>query len=177
MSLVENVTGKEEPAARGPKVDILKLLDELEDHVDGSRHVMNKAIWVDLEEFFARTNKIRASLPDEIKRASRIVKEGQRMLDDAKEEARRMLEESRAEAERTVTAARTEAERLVETSEIKRVATERAAEIIAVAEQRADEIRRGARSYAQEVLGNLDSSVNKVLASIHKGQEQLQSEA
>jgi cell division septum initiation protein DivIVA len=177
MSLVENAPGKEEPGGRGPKMDVLKLLDELEEHVEGSKQVMNKAIWVDLDEFFARTNKIRASLPEEIKRATRIAKEGQRILDDVKEEARRLLEESRAEADRTVATARAEAERLVESSEIKRVATERAAEIIAVAEQRADEIRRGARSYAQEVLGNLESSVNKVLASIHKGQEQLQSEA
>lgn len=176
MSLVDDAKAREEPGGRPPKIDILKLLDELEEHVEGSKQVMNKALWVDLDEFFARTNKIRASLPEEMKRANRISRESQRILEDAREEARRLLEEARAEAERTVTAARAEAERLVEQGEIRRLATEKAAEIIAAAEQRAEEIRKGAHGYAREVLGNLEVSVNKILASIRKGQEQLQPE-
>ena len=176
MSMVEDAQTREDPGGRVGKIDVMKLLDELEEHVEGSKQVMNKALWVDLDEFFARTNKIRASLPEEIKRATRIAKEGNRILEDAKEEARRLIEEARAEAERTVGTARAEAERLVETSEIQRLAKEKAAEILSSAEQRADEMRTGARSYAQEVLGNLEGSVNRILASIHTGQEQLGAE-
>lgn len=171
---VMDAKAREEPGGRAPSIDILKLLDDLEEHVEASKQVMNKALWVDLDEFFARTNKIRASLPEEMKRATRISKEGQRILDDAREESTRLLEDARAEAERTVSVARAEAERLIEGGEIRRLATEKAAEIIAVAEQRADEVRTGARGYAREVLGNLEGQVHKILASIQKGQEQLQ---
>jgi len=176
MAVVENAGTREDSAGRASKIDIMQLLDELEEHVESSKQVMNKAIWVDLDEFFARTNKIRASLPDEIRRATRIAREGQRILEDAKEESRRLLEEARAEAEKTITAARAEAERLVAASEVQRIATEKAAEIIHAAEQRSEELRSGARGYALEVLSNLEGSVNKILASIHKGQEQLGAE-
>lgn len=176
MSLVDDAKAREEPGGRAGRIDVMKLLDELEEHVEASKQVMNKALWVDLDEFFARTNKIRASLPEEMKRASRISKEGQRILEDARDEARRYLEEARAEAERTVAAARAEAERLIDQGEVRRLATEKAAEIIAAAESRAEEVRTGARTYAREVLGNLEGSVNKILASIQKGQEQLQPE-
>lgn len=176
MSVAENPNVKEELPGRGPRFEVLKLLEELEEYVEGSKQVMNKALFVDLDEFFARTNRIKAAVPDEIKRAARITRESQRIAEDAKEEARRILEEARAEVEQQLQGAREEGTRLVDEHEITRLATEKAAEILAHSERQAEEIRRGALAYAREVLGNLEGSVTAVLTSIQNGQRQLSPE-
>jgi len=154
-------------------VDLERLVDELETQVEASKQIMNHAVWVDLDEFFEITRRIKSSLPDEIKRASKVSREGNRILDDAREEARRMLDEARAEAERLVRTARAEAERLIETGEIQRLATERATQIVAQAEQRADQVHQGANAYARDVLTNLEGTVNRILEAVEAGKQQI----
>jgi cell division septum initiation protein DivIVA len=165
--------GWEESVEAGPRVDLERLVDELETRVESSRQIMNHAVWLDLDEFFEITRRIKSSLPDEIKRASRVTREGSRILDDAREEARRMLDEARAEAERLVHTARAEAERLIEAGEIQRLATERATQIVGQAEQRAEQVHQGANGYAREVLTNLETTVHRILDAVEAGKEQL----
>jgi len=159
----------------GPRVDLERLVDDLEARVEGSRQVLNHAVWVDLDEFFELTRRIKANLPDEIKRAARVSREGNRIVDDAREEARRLLTEARAEAERLVRTARAEAEQMIETGEIQRLATERATQLVAHAEQRAEGIRQGANAYAREVLGNVEMTVHRILQAVEDGKQQLES--
>jgi cell division septum initiation protein DivIVA len=158
----------------GPRVDLERLVDELEARVEASKQILNHAVWVDLDEFFELTRRIKANLPDEIKRAARVSREGNRIVEDAREEARRMLDEARAEAERLVRTARAEAEHLIETGEIQRLATERATQLVAQAEQRADGVRQGANAYAREILANLEATVQRILEAVENGKQQLQ---
>lgn len=158
----------------GPRVDLERLIDDLEARVESSKQVMNHAVWVDLDEFFDLTRRIKSNLPDEIRRAARVSREGTRIVEDARDEAQRMLEESRAEAERLLRTARAEAEQMIETGEIQRLATERATQIVAHAEQRAEEIRRGANAYAREVLGHLEAAAQRVLSAVDEGKQQLE---
>jgi len=157
----------------GPRVDLERLVDELEARVEGGKQILNHAVWVDLDEFFELTRRIKSNLPDEIKRAARVSREGNRIVEDAREEARRTLDEARAEAERLVRTARAEAEHLIETGEIQRLATERATQIVAQAEQRAEGIRQAANAYAREVLANLESTVHRILEAVEDGKKQL----
>lgn len=158
----------------GPRVDLERLIDDLEARVESSKQVMNHAVWVDLDEFFDLTRRIKANLPDEIRRAARVSREGTRIVEDARDEAQRMLEEARAEAERLLRTARAEAELMIETGEIQRLATERATQLVAQAEQRAEEIRCGAHAYAREVLGHLEAAAQRVLSAVDEGKQQLE---
>jgi cell division septum initiation protein DivIVA len=170
----ESRAGRVESVDAGPRVDLERLVDELETRVEASRQIMNHAVWVDLDDFFELTRRIKANLPDEIKRATRVSRDGNRILDDAREEARRMLEEARAESDRLVRTARSEAERMLETGEIQRLATERATQIVSQAEHRAEAVRQGANGYAREILTNLEGAVHRVLEAIDGGKQQLQ---
>src|SRR6266571_8336640 len=98
-----NVVERSERAAEwsealeeGPRVDLERLIDDLESRVESSKQILNHAVWVDLDEFFELTRRIKANLPDEIKRAARVSREGNRIVEDARDEARRMLDEARA---------------------------------------------------------------------------------
>jgi len=163
----------EEALEAGPRVDLERLVDELEARVEASKQIMNHSVWLDLDEFFELTRRIKASLPDEIKRATRVSRDGNRILDDAREEARRMLDEARTESDRLVRTARAEAERLIEAGEIQRLATERATQIVAQAEQRAEQVHQGANAYAREILTNLETTVHRVLEAVEAGKQQL----
>jgi cell division septum initiation protein DivIVA len=163
-----------EALEEGPRVDLERLIDDLESRVESSKQILNHAVWVDLDEFFELTRRLKANLPDEIKRATRVSREGNRIVEDAREEARRMLNESRAEAERLVRTARAEAEHLLETGEIQRMATERATQLVAHAEQRAEQVRRGANAYAREVLANLEAAATRIIEAVEEGKQQLE---
>lgn len=160
---------------RDSEVDILKLLDRLEEQVEQATHLFNKALFIDLDEFFVLTNKIRASLPDEVKRASRLANDGDRIVASAREEAARVLEQARAEAAGIIEEARAQAAVLMDSSEIKRLATAQAREIISAAETTAREVRRGADEYSREVLVNLENYTARIMGTIQRGREKLDS--
>ncbi len=172
----EQQTIKKSPflSARDAEVDILKLLDRLEEQVESAIHIFNKAMFVDLDEFFVLTNKIRASLPDEVKRASRLASDGDRIVQAAREDALQIFEHAKAEAAAIVEEARAQAAVLVDSSEIKRLATVQAKEIIAAAESTAREVRAGADEYAREVLANLENYTARIMQTIQRGREKLE---
>lgn len=159
---------------RGPEVDILKLLDKLEDVVEnGMLEIWGRAYGVKTEEFHMLINKIRASLPDEVRTATRLAGDSDRIVSAARDEARILVENAREEAAQVVESARTQAAQLVETSEINRLATAQAREIVASSEATAREIRRGADEYAKEVLANLENFTTKLMGTIQRGREKL----
>ncbi|HOM71804.1 MAG TPA: hypothetical protein PLP86_06115, partial [Armatimonadota bacterium] len=155
------------------EVDILKLLDKIEDAVD-VREFMGRAWGVQIEEVTMLINKIRASLPDEVRTATRLASDTDKIVSAAKEEARIFVENARQEAASIVEEAKVQASQLVETSEINRMATAQAREIVASAEASAREIRRGADEYAREVLANLENFTAKLMGTIQRGREKLE---
>ncbi|MDO8588541.1 MAG: hypothetical protein Q7T82_16055 [Armatimonadota bacterium] len=159
---------------RTSEADVLKMLDKLEELVEGALHLFNKAWFVDLEEFFVLTNRIRASLPEEVKRASRVAIDSDRIVGSAREEAAQLTDQARDEATRFIEAAREDAARLVDSSEINRLATAQAKEIVAAAEQTARDVRSGADEYAKEVLTSLENFAAKIIGTIQRGREKLE---
>jgi len=159
---------------RGSENDILKILDKLEDLADGCMEFWHRAWGLNLDEFHMLTNKLRASLPDEVRRASRVATDSDRIVSAAREEAQMIVEQAKEEAERIVAEARAERQRLIQESEIVRMATAQAKEIVASAESSAREIRHGADEYAREVLSAIENLLGKLLGSVRKGREKLE---
>jgi cell division septum initiation protein DivIVA len=167
----------EEPLDALPRtdVDLETELESLREFVIRSGPVMmNHRLFVDVDEFEGRLDQIISILPKDIRRAKRIVKEEQRLLQDAKDEARRLLDEARAEAEQILTAAREEADRLVEASAIRQRALEQSEATLAHAEETARQIREKSYDYAQQVIGNVVGSLHRLTQSVEQDREQLE---
>src|ERR1044071_7652120 len=119
-------------------VDLEAELERLRDFViKGGPTPLNHRLFLDIPDTEEQFERVIALLPKEIRRARRVCREEQRIIQDAKDEARRLLEEARAEAEQISTTAReeaegtiaranAEAERLVESSAIRQRALEQA---------------------------------------------------
>lgn len=161
-------------SGRGSQEDILKLLDGLEELAENAYSFFGRAWGVDLEEFHMHTNKIRASLPDEVRRASRVANDSDKIVSAAKEEAVVIAERAIEEASRVVEEARQMAAKLIDTSEINRLAKAQAQDMMASAESNAREIKRGADEYAREVLSAIENHLANVMGTLQKGREKLE---
>lgn len=161
-------------SGRGSQEDILKLLDGLEELAENAYSFFGRAWGVDLEEFHMLTNKVRASLPDEVRRASRVANDSDKIVSAAKEEAAVITERATEESNRVVEEARQMAAKLIDTSEINRLAKAQAQDIMSNAETASRDIRRGADEYAREVLSAVESHLANVMGTLQKGREKLE---
>jgi cell division septum initiation protein DivIVA len=153
--------------------DVLGLIEELEDLVSNCRQVFGKALWVDIDEHDMLTNKIRASLPDEIRKARGLQNERGKIVASAQEEAIMIKEQAIVEANRIVEESRKIAESMIEASELKRMAGAQAQAIVNGAENDAREERRCADEYALDILGQLEGHMANVLGVLKKDSEKL----
>lgn len=166
-------------------VDLESELESLREFITKGPQFLNHRIYVDVEEVETRFEHVIALLPKEVRRARRICRDEQRIVQDAKDEARRLLEEARAEAEqivstareeseRTLQTSRDEAERLVESSAIRQRALEQSEATIARAEETAREIREKSYAYAQQVVGNVVDSLKGLTQRVEQDRAQLE---
>lgn len=155
-------------------VDLETELEALRDYLIKGTSLLNHRVWIPLEDVEDRFEQIIALLPKEIRRARRITREEQRIIEQAKDEARRILEEARAEAEQIVTSSREEADRLVEQSAIRQRALEQAEATIAKAEEGAREIRQQSYAYAHQVMTNVETSLRRLSQSVEQDRGQLE---
>jgi vacuolar-type H+-ATPase subunit H len=167
-------------------VDLESEIESLRDFI--TKHgltLLNTRHFLDLEETESRFEHVLALLPKEVRRARRICRDEQRIIQDAKDEARRLLEEARAEAEqigssareeadKALQSAREEAERLVEASAIRQRAVEQSEAMIARAEETAKEIRDKSYAYAQQVVGNVSESLKRLARTVEQDRAQLE---
>jgi len=98
-------------------MDIIKLLNELERLIDEQKTVMGLAWNFHPEDYHDITNKIRASLPEDVKRASRVTAESDKIVDGARETAEQTLEDATTEADEIIREARISAERVMRDTE------------------------------------------------------------
>jgi hypothetical protein len=156
-----------------PQEDILKLIDSLEDLTDRPYSLFNRAWGVDLEEFHMLTNKIRASLPDEVRKAKNLTSDSDKIVAATREEAEAIEAQARLECDRITKEAREMATHLIETSEVSKMAKAQAQEILSGAEKAAREQCRGADEYAKQVLISVENHLAKVMGTLQRGRDQL----
>lgn len=148
------------------EADLQDRLEHLRESVITGPQVLHNRLWLDLDEFEERFDQIIAILPKEVRRARKVVREEQRIIQDAKDEARRLLEEARAETTQLVAAAREEADRLVESSAIRQRALEQAEATLARAEEQALDVRQKSYEYSAQVLNNVTDSLKRLTQSV-----------
>ncbi len=109
------------------------------------------------QEVIGLLRMARAALPGELRRAAALQAEAEAALAQAREEARRLVLDAQARA-RAAAEGGPSPEAAASLDEIRR---------------EAERIRRGADEYAADVLQRLEAEVERVLATIRRGQEVL----
>ena len=144
-------------------MEVLRLLDEIEEILDNASTIpFSNKVMVDADELFEIIREIRIKLPDEIKQASWIKEERQRILAEAQKDADTMLNEAELKLKE-----------LVDQNEITKKAKELAEEIITKAQNNAKEIRLGALEYADNILYETQQNLKKLIETLNQNRQEL----
>jgi len=144
-------------------MNLVILLDRLDQLIDSAPEIpLTGKSLIDAEEALDLIDKIRNTLPEEVKRAEWLAAEKDRVI-----------KESQVEAERIVVQAEEYAAKMVSESEIVRKAHEEAKGIIENARKEARQLEREAAEYADGVLANLEAALQKTLDVVKQGRLEL----
>ncbi|MEA3339283.1 MAG: hypothetical protein U9R15_04895 [Chloroflexota bacterium] len=147
-------------------MDIMHLIDRLEEVIKKSKRLPFSGLrLVDERDIWPLLDQMRISIPDEVRRAERTIREKERTLAQAHEEA-----------ERVVALARSEAAQLTAEHSLVEAAKERAAAIREQAVREAESVRAGAGGYAFDVLCQLEQNLKQSLTVIENGIHTIQVE-
>ncbi len=143
---------------------LIELLDRLEGIIEDSRKMpLTNKVVVDAYDVLELLDKIRISLPDEVKRAQELLKERDKIIQDATWEA----ENLRGSASEYLKS-------MVSEEEVVKAAEIESGRIIDEAKREAESIRKGASQYAAEMLMKLDENLDRALQVVRRGVEELE---
>lgn len=147
-------------------MDILELVDRIEDILEDASSVpFSSKVMVDLDELYEIIQDIRIQLPDEIKQATWIKEERQRILSEAKEEADELLSQTE---EKLV--------ELVDENEVTKKAEQKADEIIRRAKVSAKGIMDGSLNYADNIMLSTQENLKEVINLLNANREELRTD-
>lgn len=138
---------------------VQRLLEELEALVEKAGRLPwlgRKAVGE--HKFFDLLSKVRQALPEELEKAAALLRDRDRVLNEA-----------RAQAEAILAEARREAARLMEESEVIKRATESASQLMHQAEVAAASVRADAVSFAQTIIDRVDQHLARLRAAVEEG--------
>ena len=143
--------------------DVIDLLNEVEEIVDhGTRIPMTGKVLVDDNAIFDILDRIRAALPDEITNAKWVLKERQRILDEAEAEAQKLVEDGKSFASK-----------MAEENEVAKQAKSYGEDIVRQAQAYAMEVKAGAIRYADEMFQHIEENLSGTLQALQKNRDEL----
>ncbi|MBF7082364.1 ATPase [Desulfallas sp. Bu1-1] len=144
-------------------MELFNILNELEELIERSPKVpMTRRVLVDEDRLLDYLDRIRTSMPEELRQARWVIQEREKVITDSKREALRIIEDAEKQLEKRA-----------DESEITRKAQERAMEIQQRAEEVAMQIKQGARDYADEILAGLEEQLGRIMTQIQEGRNEL----
>jgi F0F1-type ATP synthase membrane subunit b/b' len=140
-------------------LDIQHLVDRLEELLNNGRHLPFTAFTlIDEQRALELIDQMRISIPEEIEKAKRILRERDRILAQANEEAARIRD-----------LAREKSETLIQRDAITQAAQARAGSIIEQGRQEANSIRHEADRYVMDVLSDLEDALMRTVTVVRNG--------
>lgn len=144
-------------------MEVDKFLDDIEAIIEKAPHIpLTGRVFIDGDLLLDYLDRLRTSLPEDIREARWITSERERIIEEAKQQAQRVIMEAEKRAEE-----------LAREDELVRKAQAQAGEVTSRARQMAEELRSGALNYAEEVLQRLADNLEKALLQVRRGLEEL----
>ncbi|TYO97404.1 ATPase [Desulfallas thermosapovorans] len=144
-------------------MELFNVINEMEELIESSPKVpMTKRVLVDEDKLLDYLDRIRATLPEELRQAKWILQERDKVITDSKREAVRIIEDAEKQLEKKAI-----------DSEITRKAHEMSEEIRLRSEEIARQIKQGAMDYADEMLGQLEEKLNSILEQVQENRAEL----
>lgn len=144
-------------------MDLIERIDELQVLIEEAKAVpLSSSAVINREELLELLAQLKEEVPDEVRQA--------RWMSRDRDE---LLERARKEAERIIAEAAEQRDRLLSRTEIVHAAEREGERVIDIAKERAAKIRAEAEDYVDQKLAAFEILLNKTLATVARGREQL----
>lgn len=150
-------------------MDILKLLDEIESLVEDAPRFLGY-IQLDREEFFDLVSKTRAALPDEVRKASKVAADSDKIVGSARELAEQKVMDAQQQAQQLQQMAQASAEK------VNQDARSKAEQCLRVAQEQADRLLSDAKSTAVMLVEEAKGQAEKLVTDAQQHADFLVSE-
>lgn len=152
---------------RQPEImDLIERIDELQVLIEEAKSVpLSSSAVVNRDEFLELLAQLKEEIPEEVRQA--------RWMSRDRDE---LLARARKEAERIIAEAQEQRDRLLSRTEIVHAAEREAERITDEAKEKAARMRMEAEDYIDQKLAAFEILLNKTLATVSRGREQLQAE-
>src|SRR5918992_3577224 len=145
-------------------MDLIERIDELQVLVEEAKSVpLSTSAVINRDEVLELLAQLKEVVPDEVRQARWMARDRDELLGRA-----------RSEADRIVAEAREQRDRLLTRTEIVHAAQREAERIIDGSKERAAKLRGEAEDYIDQKLAAFEILLNKTLATVARGREQLQ---
>src|ERR671915_2466271 len=147
-------------------MDLIERIDELQVLIEEAKTVpLSSSVVVNRDEILELLAQLKEVVPDEVRQARWMARDRDELLARA-----------RKEADRIVAEAREQRDRLLSRTEIVHAAQREAERIVDEAKERAGRKRLEAEDYIDQKLAAFEILLNKTLATVAKGREQMRGE-
>ncbi|MFN2525874.1 MAG: hypothetical protein ABR505_06375 [Actinomycetota bacterium] len=144
-------------------MDLIERIDEMQVLVEEAKSVpLSSSAVINREEFLELLAQLKDEVPEEIRQARWMARDRDELLARAHKEAERIISEAREQRDR-----------LLSRTEIYQAAQREAERILEEARDRGTRIQHEAEDYVDQKLAAFEILLNKTLATVHRGREQL----
>jgi cell division septum initiation protein DivIVA len=144
-------------------MDIVERLEELQVLVEEAKSVpFSSSAVIDQNEFLELIAQLKQAVPDEVRQARWMARDREELLARARKEADRLLAEAREQRDR-----------LLSRSEIVHAAQRESERLVDEGKAKAARTRLEAEDYIDQKLAGFEILLNKTLATVARGREQL----
>lgn len=147
-------------------MDLIERIDELQVLIEEAKSVpLSASAVINRDEFLELLAQLKQEVPDEIRQARWMSRDRDELLARARKEAERILAEAREQRDR-----------LLSRTEIIHAAQREAERIVDEGKERAARMRLEAEDYIDQKLAAFEVLLNKTIATVERGREQLRGE-
>jgi vacuolar-type H+-ATPase subunit H len=145
-------------------MDLIERIEELQVLVEEAKAVpLSSSAVVNRDEVLELLAQLKEEVPDEVRQARWMSRDRDELIGRARKEAERILSEAREQRDR-----------LLSRTEIYHAAEREAERIVEDGKERAAKTRAEAEDYIDQKLAGFEILLNKTLAVVSRGREQLQ---
>ena len=144
-------------------MDVIEIINEIEDVVEGAKTAfLSNKVAVDKEEILELISELRLKLPDEIKQATWI-----------KVERERILNEARLDGEKVINDAKVELSKLLSEDSVMVEAKSQAQKLMTETKDKSKQMTLGSINYSDKLLLETQEELKKVIETLNDNRRQL----
>ncbi|MDO4913904.1 MAG: ATP synthase F0 subunit B [Bifidobacteriaceae bacterium] len=167
----KDTLSEEDKKSRDEFTTVYDIIDDLSELIAESRSgfFTSGVVRVNRDEYIDKINLLKSELPVQLERASALMREAERRLDNAQTQANSIISSAQSRANDIIQEAQNQADFLAGQEHVAQLAREKAHAILDKAQEKSDYLTQGADKYCLEMMQSLQTQIDKMSTNVTSG--------